>query len=70
MLTKHQHDLIFMNVLSAQLSPLPDRQPQVMRDLEELVIALIKRHNNTMKDVSPPAFPPAERPDWYMPSAA
>jgi hypothetical protein len=70
MLTKHQHDFILRRMIAAQLSPLPDRYPQALRDLEELTIALLKRHRNAMKDVSPPAFPPAERPEWHLPSAA
>ena len=69
MLTKQQHDFIF-HMIAAQLAPTPDRYPQALRDLEELTLALLKRHLHAMKDVTPSVVPPTARPDWHLPSAA
>jgi hypothetical protein len=70
MLSKRQHDYMLLNMVAAALAPTPDRYPQALRDLEELAIALAKRTHHAMKDVTPRAVPPGDRPDWHLPSAA
>jgi hypothetical protein len=70
MLSKRQHDYMLLNMVAAQLAPTPDRYPQALRDLEELATALAKRTLHAMKDVTPPAPPRRNDPDWHLPSAA